>query len=334
MEETKRLENYTVRQLREIARNEGIPIPSKAVKRDIVFLLASKRKHQDIFPLSQLPLDSLMEVMLHSSLPELAKICSVSKKHAEICRNELFWKKKLQLDYPQVQVDKSNMKPKALYQYVNYLKHDKARTIIVPNEMLSEQDLANYIETLYTNIDDIIKFINLKIGPYVRSQKAKRGDVIILFNGDGIERNYGVYIYDGHKIVDLDLTKSTDGSIPPSFPVIDEFPITYWNDQIDDPMTRVWFDVRPYMDQIIDNMKETIYGDESAVITSFVHSSGVPFTIVAWRFSGSKDFTKGIVIDELQNNYKGMVMFSAGGSENGQIGDDIYDPNFTLYLPL
>jgi hypothetical protein len=61
----------------------------------------------------------------------------------------------------------------------------------------------------------------------------KRGD-IIRFRLDSFseERNFGKFIFDGEKLIALDMTIDEYGNLPEEFKVINEFPILYFTESI------------------------------------------------------------------------------------------------------
>ncbi len=56
--------------------------------------------HDPIPWLSQLPNEILMKIMLEASPKDLQALCRTSKAHAQICRNDYFWKRRFQQDFP------------------------------------------------------------------------------------------------------------------------------------------------------------------------------------------------------------------------------------------
>ena len=48
--------------------------------------------------------DELYLVMLNSNFETIKNICSTNKAAADICNNKMFWKTKLNMDYPEIPV--------------------------------------------------------------------------------------------------------------------------------------------------------------------------------------------------------------------------------------
>lgn len=121
-------------------------------------------------------------------------------------------------------------------------------------ESFDDEELERY-DTIFTNseVSDLLLNIGLK---YLLQEEVdlRRGDLVefeflnpdfghafVIFNGEYLE-----FLYYG--------IESQTGSVPPSFQVITEFPIEYWNDTI---FTHdiVFFDITPYKAEILKNIK-------------------------------------------------------------------------------
>jgi hypothetical protein len=82
-------------------------------------------------------------------------------------------------------------------------------------------------------------------------ENIKRGDLVILERDR--YRNDNVYIHDGNKLIDLSNHPDQYGNIPECFSVINEFPITYWGENIDHN-TLVPFNHKHFISEILDNL--------------------------------------------------------------------------------
>lgn len=97
--------------------------------------------------------------------------------------------------------------------------------------------------------DDISQYIQ------ENNVKIRRGDIIVK-HGDNRRQ---LLIYDSNEFVKLDTSVCEFGNLPRQFKVIDEFPIGYFSFNINkQPFSNcsiVWFDHRPYLDQILANIQ-------------------------------------------------------------------------------
>ena len=153
---------------------------------------------------------------------------------------------------------------------------------------------------------------------YMRSKNITPnfGDLVEFKEYSGY-RNDGIMIFDGEKIIDLDSEIDDYGALPQNFRVLTKnadgtrFPLFYWHDYFrnysndagdaddaddagDDDSWRgidhnviVWFDHRPYLDEIVENItydkklyKSTSKKDKYAIYTHFTNDDGTRIYIV------------------------------------------------------
>src|SRR3989344_1722726 len=89
--------------------------------------------------------------------------------------------------------------------------------------------------------------------------KPKRGDLVVFDQNAGY-RSDGVCIYDGENVVNLACEPDEYGTIPKQFKVLGEekFSTDYWvvyDDKWGWHNNHVWFDYRPYLSQILENIR-------------------------------------------------------------------------------
>lgn len=124
---------------------------------------------------------------------------------------------------------------------------------------------------------------------YLQSLKVdiRRGD-FIEFKVEMEDQcgNEGLAIYDGKQIVNLD-RKYSEGCLPSQFKAIDEFPINYFHVNCFNKVRCIdynfiiWFDHKPYLDQILANIKcDDKLCSEKTVYTHFIHKNGRKYYIV------------------------------------------------------
>lgn len=122
-------------------------------------------------------------------------------------------------------------------------------------EYVLEQFLNEYeLKQLEVLKDDDYLNYTFKVNDYVKKLQldVQRGDIISL--SEGRYRNDGVLIFDGEVCIALDQVPDEYGNIPSTFPVINEFPINYW-ERIIRHNCLVPFNHKRFLKQIIDNLK-------------------------------------------------------------------------------
>lgn len=78
----------------------------------------------------------------------------------------------------------------------------------------------------------------------------KRGDIVAMQDKDRTYRNDGKAIFDGKDIVSLYDELDEYGSVPPTFFIGDEFPITHWLEDIVHNCI-VWIDTKTRSEQLL-----------------------------------------------------------------------------------
>ena len=278
--------------------------------------------------LEQLPTDVLFLIISHVPYKELRYICATSKQFAQLGRAERHFQARFKNEYPTAK-KAAHLSYQQIYQMCKRFETGRAKLISVPEEIYPEW------EECELESEDMV-MLNEKVLPYVRERRIsdrlmpsreagiasikrlmpsreagiasiKRGDVIHLEIG-GDYRNDGKYIYDGEKIVQLGYKADQYGAVPPQFKVLDDdlnFSATYWLEVINHNRLVYW-DTRPYLDQLEQNMKPMQIVEEKigkhiyesyAIQTSFHHLTGIKFTI---SFSMDVPCTKKALIAYLQ----------------------------------
>ena len=101
----------------------------------------------------------------------------------------------------------------------------------------------------------------------------RRGDIVLVKSLKGFG-NHGRFIFNGQLIEELDREVDEYGSVPSTYLVIGEFPITYWHG-ITHHNGIVWFDPTPYKKLILDNID-----DKKVGVTSFRALDGQIYEII------------------------------------------------------
>lgn len=136
---------------------------------------------------------------------------------------------------------------------VLYPKREQAAVHIIPStELTVDQD--SYFKIFSDkDLEDGLAALRKLDAELIRGDLVRFECIENIFNR-------GLVIFDGKKLVPLHYVVDDSGTIPPSFPVIEEFPIHYWHPYKDsDPRLIqcncvVWFNPQPYMQDIKDNM--------------------------------------------------------------------------------
>ena len=224
---------------------------------------------------------------------DLIKLCQESQKLNYICSESNLWTNRLRSEFPGVKAPQ-NVSDRDLYQYLRFLKERRAKAFsinetsfpytydsykndIIQNWISSgeiEQDesgnvqmteeLENYFDQEYKNnlLGAAQQFIQY-------FPNLRRGDIVKF---DVTDDETHKLIYNGKEFQFLD----EYGRIPREFLVIDEFPILYWSEVVENPT--VYFDAKPYINQILDNPQDG--PDELSMISEFQHKNGIPIQII------------------------------------------------------
>lgn len=224
-----------------------------------------------------------------------------------------------------------------------------AQLIEIPTSLMSVSDIQPGGDK-----DDrderICAFLNANpdIQEFLLSQNVRRGDIVHLEAGCAY-RNEDKFIYDGTQLIPLDFSVDEYGNIPPSFKVIDEFPIEHWFNVIVHNNV-VWFDSSPYLDQMFNHLecvKKVMYDpsqtgaitledlEEMAEIyrTSFVHVDGATYTVYLYienegdsTFPPSMEYLQGLLRVPFWDCYNDEV--------TGELSDIQIDSETTLYTSI
>ena len=154
----------------------------------------------------------------------------------------------------------------------------------IPEEVVTLEDEA------HPNEEELEQALD-----YLTSQGiAPRFGDLIEFEGNSGYRNNGIAIFDGRKIIDLDAEPDDYGTLPQCFRVLEinptgvRFPIRYWHNLTGEDWRGiehnyyVWFDHRPYRDQLIDNVRydNQLFNGKYAVFTHFLLEDGTKVYLV------------------------------------------------------
>ncbi len=267
--------------------------------------------------------DALLTIISKVPYTELSKLCASNKQFAELCKTEQHYYLRFTNEYSHIKKAK-HLSYEQIYKMCKRLENNQARMINVPETIFAWENI-NGINNPDLEDEDM-ELLNEKLLPYVIGLDVKRGDIIHL-ESDGDYRNDGKYIYDGEKIVQLDYDMDDYGAIPSNFKILDDnltFSATYWVDVIAHN-TYIYWDTKPYIDQLVRNFKPTKIVEENIrnhvyrtylVETSFVHSTGVPFTI---RFNILDEYT-----DEELIKYLSFGFF--------EVEQDVENKSFNPYI--
>jgi hypothetical protein len=187
-------------------------------------------------------------------------------------------------------------------------------------------------EIIY-NFEDVYKISNNQLKDkvldilYDQNYNLIRGD-LICFEGLNNDRNTGIYIFDGCKIIDLEYDIDDYGALPQEFTVINNgVPIRYWEDAENNKgishNTLVWFDHISVKKQCIDNIIEI----DGNLFTTFKYNDEI-YKIYASRFEFDDEtkLTKKQFIDILLKDDLLALNF------NDEFYDEFEDTQNILYI--
>jgi hypothetical protein len=282
--------------------------------------------------MEQLPLEMNLQVLLRLPIRDLLRSRAVNKTTNELSRDDYFWRLRLEQDYPEVSIPENIGEPGHhsyydLYMYMYHHPKGRARLIQIPSNLLPEDDLfLDYYDNMADG-DDVIDVLNHSpdIRAFLQDAKIRRGDVIHL-EPSGDYRNDGKFMYDGHNIVPLDYSLDDYGAVPASFQVIREFPIHYWQGIIVHNAI-VHFDIRPYLDQVMANLRCDQVMETGVICRSkFTYWTGMTYDVI-------------IPLDEPQSDAairkflaKGIFGYDDETELTSDIPDFHYDEARTLFL--
>jgi len=103
------------------------------------------------------------------------------------------------------------------------------------------------------------KILNTKLQDFITVNKIRKGDTIRLSQQYNIYRNEGVIIYDGNKLLNLDITIDEESNLPPEIK-INDFPITSYFENSVEHNNVVWFDTKNTQPQLIQEYKDGYSG--------------------------------------------------------------------------
>jgi hypothetical protein len=174
------------------------------------------------------------------------------------------------------------------------IKPEFARKWLIPKSVMTEEKIEELMEQGNSGLTELIEIVL----PYLLTLTPIRGDWIYL-EAVPAYKNDGCFMFDGNTIVSLDISY-TDSGVPNStFEVINEFPVTYWN-EVNQGDNFVWFNPSKYMDQILRTKKSASITDCTFQGT-FVAADGIKYTLYygqstnltetkIWRFR-SEDYS-------------------------------------------
>lgn len=246
--------------------------------------------------LENLPNETILNIMLTVPILELLRNRVVNKLFNEIANDDYFWRLRLEQDYPNVPIpthlgeDAAPGEPdkityRDLYFYWYQRPTGESRLIEIPVNVFNPSQFGYNLEDFFSEDNDIklarIMSSHPELRRFLDAAKIRRGDVIHL---EAIPdyRNDGKFIYDGRELLPLDFSLDDYGAVPPSFQVIDEFPIHYWKRTITHNCI-IHFNLRPYMNQVLTNLQCRDIDDVSGGImckSKFTHWSGVEYTLI------------------------------------------------------
>ena len=215
------------------------------------------------------------------SYQDLIRLCQSSQKLNYICSDQNIWTSRLTREFSGVRVPK-NVQVRDLYQYVRFLKDRKAKVHIIDREQFPytyddfyDQTRAYFEEQGQTLSPEDEDKIGVEYADYLlKSANSLIGNLPDLRRGDILEFETGTsdedkFIYDGKTFQRL----GKFNEIPRDFPVIDEFPITYWSESVQSPL--VYFNAKPYVKDILQNRA----GGPGNLFSKFQHKNGIPIQI-------------------------------------------------------
>lgn len=102
--------------------------------------------------------DTLWEILLKLKLPDIVDTCASSEAINNFCKNENFWKDKVQLDYP------GYIKPPnhTWYDICTYLAKHKRKNISIVHTLLEAKEVEKINIDPYTTFDRLLNYVNIK----------------------------------------------------------------------------------------------------------------------------------------------------------------------------
>ena len=243
-----------------------IPIPIHKSKLPIPIPIISKST--DIYDIY--PAEIWNHILLDLNCKTAKSICSSSQQLNKLCENnDIIEKIKMKgfprksghcdaFDVSKIIPEKYDISKMNSNEYENYEYEEN------PYHLSEYRDLI--LDKLYKLNFDLV-----------------RGD-LICFEGLDVDRNEGIYIFDGCKIIDLDHEIDDYGALPSEFTVINNaVPFDYWQDRneskyIENESIRgidhndiVWFDARSVKDQLIENIQPNLAIGHGRLFTTFIY---------------------------------------------------------------
>ena len=223
----------------------------------------SQRGRPSVRSLEKLPDSEIRRTLLFLPYRELIETCKASRKMAWFCNDDELWAARLRREFPYIK-STNRVTSKELYQYIQYMIEQRAKVHIIPKNQLSYGYQEEYRDILLREgwWDEVINdpaqretlqnqystnlhgLVNERLVGQI--EDLRRGDIIQLESappGDEFK-----FIYNGQTFERL----TPEGAVPASFPVIDEFPIIYWSEAVQNPT--VHFNAKPYIGQIMKNL--------------------------------------------------------------------------------
>ena len=191
------LNHYTMIELRQIARQQGLTGYTRLRKEELVGLLNSRKQTE-----STISKDIQYEILLRSNPKEISKICATSKETQQLCRNEHLWQGKVGNDFGQLN------KPKQLTWYQYYQQLYRCPQISNTIESLhsfwisenNRTDLAEQIERHW--VGETKSMIGLGVDIYWNTRKIsfktpllERKDIFFIrFSLDGGTGSHSIHV--------------------------------------------------------------------------------------------------------------------------------------------
>lgn len=207
------------------------------------------------------------------------------------------------------------------------------RSHIIPEGTITLED---EVVPSKKELDRALKYLQSK---YIHPQF---GDLVIFEEYSGY-RNNGITIFDGKKIIDLSRDPDDYGTLPKKFRVLQKnengtrFPLFYWHNLSEDEdwqgithNTYVWFDHKPYTDELIKNIT---YDNELFMLTNNVNNYALYTYLI--NDDGKKvyivlcycDSLWGVSFEAWKKIMQGYKIESIGGSSNGPEHVTLTHPN-------
>lgn len=239
--------------------------------------------------LETLPKEQAVSKMANLDYRDVLHICRTSRKlHELVCKGNELWKVRLQREYPYVDLTNQQGREQEIYQYIKYVQTYQAEIHMIPVDKFetTPEELSAKMLPAGKSIDsfapEVRKRFDKKYNDFIANivnkevkniPDLRRGDVIFL-ESFGFERDDLKFIWNGK---DKAVQVLPDGSVPPEFQVLPEFPILHWSEALKNPIVH-FRDIGKYAAEIEDK-KVSSWADGSFTTSEFTFN-GIPISIV------------------------------------------------------